>query len=57
MKLLILSSLLFFTGCAAFSPQTFADKKRDCHTHYLGNFGLKTDSAISICKEELERAE
>lgn len=35
----------------------WSEKKRDCHTLYLDRFGLTTDNAIKICKEELERGE
>lgn len=35
--------------------KAWAEKKRECHTFYLERFGLSTEKAVGICKEELER--
>lgn len=32
----------------------WANKKRKCHSYYLGNFGFSMGDAVAICKEELE---
>ena len=36
-------------------PRSWSDKKRNCHSFYLNQFGLNPNEAIGICKEELGR--
>ena len=58
MKLLIMLSMLFTISCASRNkPMTWQDKKRNCHSYYMNSFGLNTEKAIKICKEELERSD
>lgn len=59
--------LIFLLGCSHLIPKpapvvvrkkpvanVWANKKRKCHSYYLGNFGFNMRDAVQICKEELE---
>lgn len=58
MKLLIITLLL--GACSSNSvkkSKSFIEKKRECHTHYLNEFGLPAVEVIKLCEKELKRGE
>ena len=57
MKYLLLLGIILNTGCSVFSAKkmTWRQKKRECFSYYLNNFGLTADQAIKVCNEEMGR--